>query len=135
MASGSRLGYALARDGAFPRPLARLNRTGVPTRSVGVVFLYALVGLGLLYLNGGGAEDLVFVSSTLGIATYIIAMAAALRLLKTAAARGMAIVSLCVCAAIFGLGGGSVLLASLVAALAIGYRVLGMRRAERQLTN
>src|SRR5260370_7196753 len=82
MAATSRLGYALARDGAFPAWLEPLNRQGVPTRVILLVSAYALGGFALVYVVGGRAETLLFIPNSLGIATFIVGTAAGVRLLK-----------------------------------------------------
>jgi amino acid efflux transporter len=114
MAAGSRLCYALARDGAFPRFVERLSPTGVPRLSIAVIATVALGGLLLSYLMRFEAEYLVFVSSTLGAATYIAATAAACRLLR-GRGRAFAAISFIACLAIFFFGGPSIVITVLVA--------------------
>jgi amino acid efflux transporter len=82
VAATSRLGYALARSGSFPSSLATLDALGVPKTSVNVVAVWALTVLGITYALGWGAENLLVVPNSLVIITYIIGMAAAIRLLR-----------------------------------------------------
>jgi amino acid efflux transporter len=82
VAATSRLGYALARSGSFPSSLATLDALGVPKTSVNVVAVWALTVLGITYVLGWGAENLLVVPNSLVIITYIIGMAAAIRLLR-----------------------------------------------------
>ncbi|MFB9239938.1 amino acid permease [Plantactinospora siamensis] len=93
IASVSRLGFALARDGWAPRRLSRVNRSGVPAAAVIAVGGIALAGLAGSWLFGWGTEDIVFVPATLVLTTYLIGAAAALRLLRQAN-RTMAAVAL-----------------------------------------
>ncbi len=80
IASISRLGYALARDGWAPRPLQRQDRHGTPKLSiltVGSIGAAGLVGAALL---GWGTDDIVFIPSVLVLSTYLLGTAAAVRL-------------------------------------------------------
>lgn len=120
-AATSRLGYALARDGAFPAPLAALNDRGVPAFSLLAIGLYAGIGLVVAYLAAWGPEDLVVVSSSLGIATYIVGTAAGVRLLR-GGARLSAAVSLVLCLGVFPFAGAFVGLPVAVATGAWLYR-------------
>lgn len=80
VASLSRLGYALGRDGWAPKLLARQNRNGVPGHAV--LTVTAIGGAGLLgaVAFGWGTDDIVFVPSVLVLATYILGSAAAARI-------------------------------------------------------
>lgn len=82
MAATSRLGYALARDGAFPAWIKPLNSRGVPVRAVLLVSGYALVGFALAYLFGWNADTLLFIPDSLGVATFIVVAAAAFAFLR-----------------------------------------------------
>lgn len=81
VAAASRLGYALARDGAFPAPLARLNRASAP--GLAVLATGAIAGAALLasLVGGFGAARILAVPNSLGIATYVLGLAAAVKLL------------------------------------------------------
>lgn len=126
VAATSRLGYALARDGAFPGWMAILAGNGVPVRSVLAVGGIAAAGLGLCHLAGWGAEQVLVVPNSLGIATYIIGAAAGTRLLS-GKYRLMALVSLAMCLAAFPFAGASIALPPAVAAAAWLYLRLGRR--------
>lgn len=93
MASLSRLGYALGREGWFPSGMSRLNSRGVP--GVSVVVLAAIGGVGLLvaYLGNWGTEDIVTLPSTLVLVTYLMGTAAGVSLL-TGRARVTAAIAL-----------------------------------------
>jgi amino acid efflux transporter len=82
LASVSRLGYALGRDGWAPRRLAMLNRHHAPVMSV--VAVAAIGGSGLVgsALFGWGTSDLVYIPSTLVLTTYLVAAAAGVKLLS-----------------------------------------------------
>jgi len=84
LASVSRLGFALGRDRWAPRSLARLNRHSVPVVSVISVAAIGAAGLTASALFGWGTSDLVFIPSTLVLATYLIATAAGARLMSGA---------------------------------------------------
>lgn len=93
VASISRLGYALGRDGWAPSFLARRNKNDVPGNAV-----LAVVGIGAAGVLGAvvfdwGTEDIVFIPSVLVLATYILGSAAAIRIF-TGLKRAVAIVGL-----------------------------------------
>jgi amino acid efflux transporter len=134
MAAISRLGYALARDGAFPAWLEPLNRQGVPTRVILLVSAYALGGFALAYVVGWRAETLLFIPNSLGIATFIVGTAAGVRLLK-GKGRWLAAVSFLLCIAVFVFAGASVFLPMGVALAAFAYRRLRRREKQREETS
>ena len=82
--SVARLGFALARDGWAPAPMARLNGRGAPW--VAALLVAAIGGAGLLASAafGWGIGQLVVIPSTLVLVTYLLASAAAIRLLRGA---------------------------------------------------
>lgn len=121
VAGTSRLGYALGRDGSFPAWMGLLNDRGVPTRSVLAVGFYAGAGLLVAYLFSLHAEHFLFISNSLGIATYIIGTAAGVRLLQTRA-RLLALISLTLCLMVIPFAGASFLLPVLVSLLCLIYR-------------
>jgi amino acid efflux transporter len=121
VAATSRLGYALARDGSFPRPLARLDARGVPRVSVAAVALWAGVALGIAYAAGWGAEELLVVPNSLVLITYILGMAAALRLLS-GRNRALAALALLLSLVLVPFAGVALVLPAVVALAAVGYR-------------
>ncbi|WP_263729489.1 APC family permease [Cellulomonas sp. SG140] len=92
VASVSRLGYALARDGWAPAALERRNRHGAPANAILVVAGIGTVGLAGAALLGWGTGGIVVIPSVLVLATYLVASAAAVRLL-TGARRLVAVVA------------------------------------------
>ena len=129
IASVSRLGYALARDGAFPRSLGRLDAQGVPRVAVIAVGAVGAAGLAIILAGRLGAEDLLVVPSSLVILTYILGMGAGVRLLH-GRERALAAIGLAMCLAVAPFAGGSLLVALLVAGGAIAYRRLGVSAAR-----
>ncbi|RIJ69705.1 amino acid permease [Nakamurella silvestris] len=81
MASVSRLGYALGRDGWAPASFARKNGRGAPVTAVLWVTGIGVLGLVGVAVFGWGTADLVFIPSTLVLTTYLVATAAGVRLL------------------------------------------------------
>lgn len=80
IASVSRLGYALAREGWAPAFVARRNRHAVPHRAVLVVAAIGAAGLLGAGVFGWGTDDIVYIPSVLVLATYLLGTAAATRL-------------------------------------------------------
>ena len=81
MASISHLGYALGRDGLAPRALAQVTARGVPTTAVLAVAGTGAPGLAASAVFGWSTGTFVSIPSTLVLTTYLMAMAAGLRLL------------------------------------------------------
>ena len=77
VASVSRLGSALARDGWAPSPLARRNRRDAPHHAILAVGGIGAAGLLGAAIFGWGTDDIVFVPSVLVLATYLLGTAAA----------------------------------------------------------
>jgi amino acid efflux transporter len=127
VAATSRLGYALGRDGALPRPLARLSRRDVPDVSIVAVGAIAGGGLALAYLRRWGAEAFLVVPTSLVIVVYAVGMAAGVRLL-VGRARLLAALATLLCLALLPFAGVSLLLPTLVAAAALLYRFAHRRR-------
>jgi amino acid efflux transporter len=94
------------------------------------VALLATGAMAVAYAKGWGAEDLLVVPNSLVIATYLIAMAAALRLVE-GRARLFALVGLALCAGIFPFAGASLLLPLGVGVAALVYRWLTTARRRR----
>ncbi|GCE07438.1 APC family permease [Dictyobacter aurantiacus] len=120
VAASSRLGYALARDGALPIWLERLDRQEVPRRSLLAIGVVALLGLGATYLLDWSAGSLLSIPNSLGIATYVVGTAAGARLLA-GLARWLAAASCLLCLAIFFFAGASIAIPLITAALALLY--------------
>jgi amino acid efflux transporter len=129
VAATSRLGYALGRDGAFPAWLGRLNRRRIPQAAVLAVGGFALLGLLLTYLAGSDAEQLLAVPNSLGLATYLIGMAAGVRLLR-GWGRALAVSALLMSLAAFPFAGASVILPLALAVAAILYRQVPRRNVK-----
>ncbi|MFI0713949.1 APC family permease [Streptomyces inhibens] len=121
VAATSRLGYALARDKAFPAPLARVSARGVPAVSVLVVGGYATLGVIVGYFAQWGPETLLVVPNSLVIITFLAAMAAGVRLLH-GRARILAGIGTGLCLALIPFSGVVVVIPVLIAALALLYR-------------
>jgi amino acid efflux transporter len=123
VAATARLGYALARDRAFPSWLDHLDERGVPAHAVLTVGGYAAIGMLLSYVVGWNPENILVVPTSLGLATYIVGSAAGTRLLA-GGAKLLAVTSLLLCLVVFPFAGAFVGLPVAVAAAAWLYRRL-----------
>ncbi len=117
VASVSRLGYALARDGWAPAALSRHNRHGAPVHAVLAVAGIGAVGLVGAALLGWGTDGIVVIPSVLVLATYLLASAAAVRLL-TGGRRLVAAVALVLLLVAVPYAGRTLVIPVLVAAVA-----------------
>jgi amino acid efflux transporter len=120
LAGGSRLGVALARDGALPARLA-----GTPRRSLSMLGLASLVAVALPLAT---RTSLLLVTGCFTL-VYVLGTAAALRLLPPGWSRVGAGVAFLAVLVLLVLNGKPALLSLAVAAGAIGYRGWRVRRS------
>lgn len=102
IASGSRLGYGLGRDGALPSIFGVLHPRFATPHTV-LVLIAAIAGLAILVaaVFELGIEDLVWIPNSLVIAVYVVGSAAGIRLLSNRTQRLSAWISLIACLAAF----------------------------------
>ncbi|MBL0386675.1 amino acid permease [Tumebacillus sp. ITR2] len=81
LASSSRLAFALARDGVFPRWFEKKSGRDVPNRAVWFLFVTNTVTLLICYVFDLSVDKLILVPVTLGILVYIITTFACVKLL------------------------------------------------------
>ncbi|WP_344136445.1 APC family permease [Saccharopolyspora halophila] len=129
LAAGSRLGYALARERWMPAAMARLSGRDVPAVSACTVAAIGGVGLLAAALGGWGTEDLVTVPSTLVLLTYLVGMAAGIRLL-TGRTRIAAVVAFALTAAVAPFAASYLVVPVVIGAIALGYRRSARMRAS-----
>jgi len=123
----AKLGAALARDGAFPGWLAQGSLAGqVPRRSLALLSGLALAVLLVVVVLDVGPSPLVYLTTGLFVAVYLVGVAAAVRLLpRRSQARAAAMVSLGVVAVLLVMYGpylGWPLLVTAAALLYLRYR-------------
>jgi amino acid efflux transporter len=81
VASLGQLGYALARDGIFPARLARLQgRNQTPVAVIVSVVAVASIGVSASVLGSISFDQLLFFPNSLGLAVYVMSMAAGVKL-------------------------------------------------------
>jgi amino acid efflux transporter len=132
-AGGSKLGSALGRDGSLPTWFAHGSAAGaVPRRSLGVLVGLAAVSLALTQALHLGDRSLVLLISGAFTLIYVLATAAALRLLpRRTWAWAAAAISLACSVALLLLTGTHLLWGVVLAILALGYETaIGRRRAR-----
>ncbi len=118
VAATSRLGYALARDSAFPRPLSRLDSRRVPRTAV-----LAVGCLAVSYAAGWDAQTLLVVPDSLVIIVYLSATLAAVRLLR-GRRRWTGALATVMCCALVPFAGVVLVIPAVIAAAALAYRRL-----------
>ena len=121
VAGTSRLAYALARAGDLPARLASLNDRHVPQRAILALGASTLAALGLTYVLGLRLADLLPFSTSAFLATYILSMAAGVRLLRGRAST-LAAVGLVACLIVLAFAGTHVLWIAAVSFAALLYR-------------
>jgi amino acid efflux transporter len=123
VAATSRLGYALGRDGSFPRWMRTQTEDGTPAASIVAVGTIAAGGLVAGYARGWGAEDFLVVPNSLVIIVYVVGMLAGVRLLE-GRGRLLAAIATALCLALVPFVGVSLLLPFALAIAALCYRWL-----------
>ena len=84
----ARVYYAAAKDGVFPRVLARIDsKTGVPRHALVFLIALILISLVIFYVLNVDIESAFLMTSGAAILAYIIGSAAAIRLLKESGLR------------------------------------------------
>jgi len=84
----ARIVYAAARDGGFPRALAKVDqRTGVPKRSLVALLAVIMASLVFFYLLNFSIESAFIATSGAALLTYVIGSAAGIKLLREKGAR------------------------------------------------
>jgi amino acid efflux transporter len=121
VAATSRLGYAMSRDGVFPRPLARLTAKQIPTIAVISVGGWAMLCLIVSYVAGWDAQTLLVVPDSLVIIVYLSATVAAIKLF-TGARRWIAVLATIMCCGLVPFAGVVLVIPAIIAIAALLYR-------------
>lgn len=101
LASSSRLGYALAKEGKFPQWFHKMSRRHVPYRAAFFLFLSNSLTILASYVFKIPVDELILIPTTLGVFVYIIASMACLKLLwNDRIGRISALLSVCCCVVI-----------------------------------
>lgn len=81
VASLTQLGYALSRDGAFPKKLSTMHPTKqIPRRMVVFVIAFACIGVIITEYFTMTFQDILFIPTSLGVFVYLFSMAAGVKL-------------------------------------------------------
>jgi amino acid efflux transporter len=122
LASSSRLGFALARDGVFPGWFEKMSGRDVPYRSVWFLFGTNSLTLLMCYIWEIGMDRLILVPTTLGILVYIITTLACVKLLwNDPLGRMTSVVSALFCLAVAPFAEGFLIVPMVVTAGCLGY--------------
>ncbi len=129
----SRVVLAVARDGGFPRALDRVDeRTGVPRRSLTLLFLLSLTMLAVYIIFSVDLQTALLIPSGGAVLVYVIGSAAGIRLLRGRhAKRYLPWASLLISLAVFPFVGMLAWAAILTGAVALGYSWLAGRSRKR----
>jgi amino acid efflux transporter len=128
----SRVMYAVARDGGFPRSLAHVSpKTGVPDRSLVTLFGFAMVMLAIYFIARVDLETALLIPSGAALLVYVIGSAAGVKLLERKGGGKMfAGLSLAMSLAILPFVGFPALCSMLTLLAGLGF-ALAMRRKKR----
>lgn len=121
VAAISRLGYAMARDGVFPKPLARLTPKRIPVVAVSTVGGWAMACLIVSFIAGWNAQTLLVVPDSLVIIVYISATVAAIKFF-TGPRRWIAVLATVMCCGLVPFAGVVLVIPAVIAIAALAYR-------------
>ncbi len=126
----SRLMFALGRRRQLPAWLGVASESGTPLRALGVLGGLCAVAAAVAYAANWGIADLLPLSTSSFIATYVLSMAAAVRLLRPPL-RYAAATSLAACAVVLFFVGPLLVWIGGITACSLGYQRLVARFAPR----
>ncbi len=121
VAATSRLGYAMARDGVFPQPLARLTRKRIPAVAVAAVGAWAMLCLIVSFVAGWTAQTLLVVPDSLVVIVYISATVAAVKVFS-GIRRWIAVLATVMCCGLVPFAGVVLIIPAVIAVAALLYR-------------
>ncbi len=127
VAGTSRLVYSLGRRGQLPGRLGVLSPSGTPRRALWALFAASALALAVAWSARLRMADLLPISTSAFIATYVLSMAAAVRLLRRPHSIA-AFVALVACVAVLAFVGAALGWVALVAAGSLAYQALVARR-------
>lgn len=127
VAGTSRLMFALGERGQLPRWLGVMSRGGTPRRAITTLAAIAAVALAVAFGRRAGIDDLLPFSTSSFIATYVLSMAAAVRLLRGRILYA-AVVSLAACGVVLLFVGALIGWIAGVSACALAYQAVAARR-------
>jgi amino acid efflux transporter len=125
-----RLICAMARRRQLPDWLGVTPASGTPLRALGTLGALCGIAAAVSYIAGWKIADLLPLSTSSFIATYVLSMAAAVRLLRPPL-RYAAAVALLACSAVLLFSGLLLAWIAGVGAASLGYQWIAGRRAER----
>jgi amino acid efflux transporter len=132
VAGAARLAYSLAHERAAPGWLGALDARGTPTPGVWLIGLFAGGGIILSYFTNLSLDFWLALPNTLVLLTYILGMAAGVRLLR-GAGQLLAGITLLMCLVALPFTGLALAPALLIALVAMAYRWTRLRRAPATL--
>ena len=123
MTGMSRVVYAAAKDGAFPKFLDHVDRrTAAPDRALVILFGSSMAVLILFYFLNVDLETALLIPSGAAIAVYVIGSSAGIKLLKVTSARKvLPVISLVISVVVLPFVGPLLAVSLVVAALAFAY--------------
>lgn len=124
-----RLISALGRRRQLPTWLGVDSPSGSPVRALGVMGALILIAALVAYIAGWGIADLLALSTSSFIATYVLSMAAAVRLLRPPM-KHAATISLAACVVVLFFAGPLLVWIAGIAAASLGYQQVVARRSR-----
>ncbi|MFJ8526731.1 APC family permease [Bacillus sp. NPDC094106] len=107
VASMSRLGYSLGKEGFAPNYLGYLNKkSNTPTHALMTVGFIAVTGIFISFIFHIGLDKIVLIPNSLGIVTYIVGTAAGIKLIKNRIGKIFSVTAFTCCVVVYPFIGG-----------------------------
>lgn len=132
VASMSRLGYSLGKEGFAPNYLGYLNnKSHTPTNTLIIVGFIVIIGLLISFIFHISIDKLVLIPNSLGIVTYIVGTAAGIKLIKNRIGKFFSVTAFTCCIVVYPFIGGLIVIPVVVGLTCLIY--LYIKDKKRQI--
>ncbi|MDZ5609144.1 amino acid permease [Bacillus pseudomycoides] len=132
IASMSRLGYSLGKEGFAPKYLGYLDhKRNVPTYALMTVGFIAVTGIFISFIFHIGLDTLVLIPNSLGIVTYIVGTAAGIKLIKNRLGKFFSVTAFTCCVMVYPFIGDVIAIPIVVALMCLMYLYISNRKGSK----
>ncbi|WP_459502976.1 APC family permease [Bacillus sp. C1] len=129
IASMSRLGYSLGKEGFAPNYLRGLSKKShTPTNALIIVGFIAIIGLFISFFFHVSIDQLVLIPNSLGIVTYIVGTAAGIKLIKNRVGKISSALAFTCCVMVYPFIGDVIAIPIVVALICLTYLYIKKNR-------
>ncbi|MEN1937867.1 amino acid permease [Paenibacillus sp. 102] len=132
IASMSRLGYSLGKEGFAPKYLGYLdNKRNAPTYALMTVGFIAVTGVFISFIFHISLDKLVLIPNSLGIVTYIVGTAAGIKLIKNRLGKTFSVTAFACCVMVYPFIGDVIAIPIVVTLMCLMYLYISKRRGSK----